>query len=430
MFLSDRTRRLIKEGGWIVFGQILMVVGFIAGVRLLTELLSPEAYGELALGMTIATLVNQIILGPLGGGITRFYAPAVEQGDLGGYLSAAKKLVLFATAVILLLAVIVCAGLGALGKSQWIAISLSALVFAVFSGYGANLSSIQTAARHRAIVALQQGVDPLLRSLMAAGLIVWLGMSSVVAMVGYALAALFMLGSQTYFFQRILRGKTFSEDKKDWQKDIWHFSWPIGVFGIFTWLQLASDRWALQFFSSTGDVGSYAVLYQLGYYPISLLTGMAMQFLVPILYQRAGDAKDNKRNANANQLGWRATWASLALTGVAFLVAMFLHELLFHILVAEEYRSVSYLMPWIILSGGVYASGQTLTLNLQAQMKTREMMVAKIVTALLGVALNLAGAYWYGITGIIYAGLMFAALYFVWMAVLVNWLLKNPARFT
>jgi hypothetical protein len=47
-------------------------------------------------------------------------------------------------------------------------------------------------------------------------------------------------------------------------------------------------------------------------------------------------------------------------------------------------------------------------------------MTAKIATALLGVALNFAGAFWYGITGIIGAGLLFAALYFVWMAVLVN----------
>lgn len=397
-----------------------MVVGSLVGVRLLTELLPPDAYGELALGMTIATLVNQIILGPLGGGIIRFYAPAVEQGDLGGYLNAVKKLVLYATALILLLTVIACVGLIASGKNQWVAISASALVFAILSGYSANLSSIQTAARQRAIVALHQGVDPLLRSLVAAGLLIWLGMSSMVAMMGYAIAALLMLGSQTYFFQRIIRGKTFSENKNDWQKDIWRFSWPIGIFGIFTWFQLASDRWALQFFSSTSDVGSYAVLYQLGYYPISLLTGMAMQFLVPILYQRAGDAKDSKRNADVSRLSWQLTWLSLALTGLAFLVAMLLHAPIFHILVAEEYRSVSYLMPWIIVSGGVFASGQTLASNLQAQMKTREMMAAKIVTALLGVALNFMGAYWYGITGIICAGLMFSALYFAWMVVLVN----------
>lgn len=420
MLKTDRSRRLFKEGGWIVFGQLLMVVGSLAGVRLLTELLPPYAYGELALGMTIATLVNQIILGPLGGGIIRFYAPAVEHGDLGGYLNAAKKLVLYATGIVILLAIFAAAVLMISGQTQWAAITASALMFAILSGYSANLSGIQTAARQRSIVALHQGVDPLLRSLVAAGMLLWLGMSSTVAMIGYAIAALLMLGSQTYFFQKIVRGKTFGQVDLGWQENIWKFSWPIGVFGIFTWFQLASDRWALQIFSSIGDVGSYAVLYQLGYYPISLLTGMAMQFLIPILYQRAGDARDSKRNADVNQLSWKMTWLSLSSTAIAFLVAILLHTQLFLILVAEEYRAVSYLLPWIILSGGIFASGQTLASNLQAQMKTREMMSAKIVTALLGVALNFAGAYWYGITGIICAGLIFSMLYFVWMVVLVN----------
>lgn len=420
MLKTGRSRRLFKEGSWIVFGQVLMVVGSLAGVRLLTELLPPDAYGELALGMTVATLVNQIILGPLGGGIIRFYAPAVEHGDLAGYLQAVKKLVLRATALIFLITVFAIAGLIVAGEMQWVAITASALAFAILSGYSANLAGIQMAARQRSIVAIHQGVEPLLRSLMAAGLILLLGMGSTVAMVGYMIAALLILGSQIFFFQNIIRGSSFSEDKRNWQDEIWKFSWPIGIFGVFTWLQLASDRWALQVFSTIGDVGSYAVLYQLGYYPISLLTGMAMQFLVPILYQRAGDARDSKRNAGVNSLSWKLTWLSLGVTGVAFLGALLLHRQIFWILVAEKYRSVSYLLPWIVISGGVFASGQALASNLQAQMKTREMMAAKIITALLGIAINFIGAYWYGITGVICAGLVFSILYFAWMVILVN----------
>ncbi|TAJ80670.1 MAG: lipopolysaccharide biosynthesis protein [Gallionellaceae bacterium] len=420
MLKTGRSRRLFKEGSWIVFGQVLMVVGSLAGVRLLTELLPPDAYGELALGMTVATLVNQIILGPLGGGIIRFYAPAVEHGDLAGYLQAVKKLVLRATALIFLITVFAIAGLMVAGEMQWVAITASALAFAILSGYSANLAGIQMAARQRSIVAIHQGVEPLLRSLVAAGLILLLGMGSTVAMVGYMIAALLILGSQIYFFQNIIRGSTFGENKRNWQDEIWKFSWPIGIFGVFTWLQLASDRWALQVFSTIGDVGSYAVLYQLGYYPISLLTGMAMQFLVPILYQRAGDARDSKRNAGVNGLSWKLTWLSLGVTGVAFLGALLLHRQIFWILVAEKYRSVSYLLPWIVISGGVFASGQALASNLQAQMKTREMMAAKIITALLGIAINFIGAYWYGITGVICAGLVFSILYFAWMVILVN----------
>ena len=398
----------------------MMVVGSLVGVRLLTELLTPDAYGELALGMTIAALVNQIILGPLSGGIIRFYAPAFEYGDLSGYLSAAKKLVLFATGIIFFLIVLSAAGLIIAGQVQWIAITVSALLFAILSGYCANLSGIQTAARQRSVVAIHQGIDPLLKALIAAGLLLWLGMTSMVAMIGYVIAALLVLISQIFFFQKIIPNNTFSATYRNWQDEIWKFSWPIGIFGIFTWMQLVSDRWSLQLFSTTQEVGKYAVLYQLGYYPISLIAGMVMQFLMPILYQRAGDASDSRRNDGVNKLSWYLTWSTLGLTGVIFVAVFLSHTLIFQILVAREYNAVSYLLPWMILAGGMFAAGQTLASNLLAQMKTREMIAAKIVSALFGVSLNFAGAYWYGITGVVAGGVLFSILYFLWMVVLVK----------
>ena len=49
-----RLYRLSREGPWVVMGQTATVIGALAGVRLLSELLEPAAYGELALGMTAA----------------------------------------------------------------------------------------------------------------------------------------------------------------------------------------------------------------------------------------------------------------------------------------------------------------------------------------------------------------------------------------
>lgn len=421
MLRTERLRRLFKEGFWIVLGQVLTVFGSLASVRVLTELLTPDTYGQLVLGMTMATLVNQIVLGPLGGGVTRYYAPAIEYGDLPGYLNAVRKLVLYATEIILLLTIIVAVSLKIMGQSSWIGISTIALIFAILSGYTSILSGIQSASRQRAVVAIHQGATPILRALIAAGLLLWLGATSTVAMFGYAIATLLVLGSQTFLFCKKFTSKAINASvEKKWQNDIWKFSWPIGIFGIFTWMQLASDRWALQIFSTTQEVGNYAVLYQLGYYPMSLITGMAMQFLVPILYQRAGDASNLTRNSNANRLSWHLTWVTLGITSLVFLVTLFFHSIIFQIFVAKEYSSVSYLLPWMIIGGGIFASGEVLASILLAQMKTREMIAAKVITALFGSTLNFAGAYWYGIQGIVCAGVLFSILYFFWMVVLVK----------
>jgi len=399
----------------------MAVLGALVGVRLLTELLDPAAYGELALGMTLATLVNQTVLGPLGNGVTRFYAPAMEQGDLGGYLNAVRRLVLSATGIIGLLILFVVAGLLVAGRTDWIAIATAALIFAILSGYNSILNGIQNAARQRSIVAFHQGIESWARFLVAAALMVWLGATSTVAMVGYAVAVVLVLGSQYVFLLRIApKYLTGTEREKNWREQIRKYSWPISLFGVFTWVQLASDRWALGLSATTQEVGLYAVLFQLGYYPMSLATGMAMQFLVPIYFQRAGDASDSRRNENVRNLSWRLTGLALGLTSGSFLLMLLFHAQIFRLLVAEEYASVSPLLPWTLLAGGVFVAGETIALSLMSQLNTRAMIAPKIITALLGVTFNFAGAFWYGITGVVIAGIVFSALYFLWMAAILE----------
>ena len=89
----------------------MAVLGAMIGVRILTGVLTPEVYGQLALGMTVATFTNVAVLGPLSNGATRFFAPAREAGGLPGYFAAVKRLVLQASTAVLLLSLVICLGL-------------------------------------------------------------------------------------------------------------------------------------------------------------------------------------------------------------------------------------------------------------------------------------------------------------------------------
>lgn len=417
----SRIKRLAKEGGWIIVGQVAAILGALVGVRLLTELLDPTEYGELILGMTVGTLINQIVLGPLGNGVNRFYAPAQEKGDLGGYLNAVRRLVLNATGIIVFITLFAIGGLLVSGRTEWIAIVVMAIIFATLSGYNAILSGIQNAARQRAVVALHQGMEYWMRFLVAAGLLIWLGATSTVAMLGYAIAVMLVLCSQYIFFRKIKpKNITGPNIEGKWQEQMLKYSWPFASWGIFYWAQSASDRWALELFTTTQEVGLYAVLLQLGYQPVSMATGMAMQLMSPIIYQQAGDATDSRRNGNVNKLIWRLAWLSLCVTGAAFLIAFLFHNQIFLIFVGKKYGSISYLLPWVVLAGGLFAGGQVLALDLMSKMKTNTMVAAKIWTAIFGVIFNFAGAYAFGITGIVFAGVLFSILYSAWMVILTK----------
>ena len=419
MVIFQRFRHLFREGLWIVVGQVMLVIGSLLGVRLLTGLLDPTAYGELALAMTLATLVNQTALGPLAQGVMRFYAPAVEQGNLGGYLQVVRRMTILATGAIGILTVVGLCGLAIAGKYEWMGITVAALLFAIVNSYSSIVSGIQTAARQRSVVAIHQGIEPLARFLFAALFIVSFGATSTVTAIGYTVGIILLLGSQFIFFLKIIPQDTkWTSSGKTLQQQIWDYSWPFSIWGAFYWLQSSADRWALGLFATTQEIGLYAVLFQLGYYPMSMATGMAVQLITPIFYQRAGDGSDARRNAEVHKLSWLLTKLSLGVTAASFVLAALVHTQVFEIFVTEKYRSVSPLLPWIVLSGGLFAAGQTISLNLMSQMKTRQIMRAKITTSVLSVIFTFAGAYWYSTTGIVIASILASSVYLLLMILL------------
>lgn len=420
---SPRFRRLAKEGVWVLSGQAASIIGALVLVRILTEYLEPAQYGQLALGLTVAGLVNQVVMGGVTAGIGRFYSIAAERNDLPSYLHASQRLMGYATSAVVTIALVLMGGLLWLGYSPWMGLASAALVFSVLSGYNASLSGIQNAARQRVVAAFHGGLDAWLKILLAVGVMLWLGNSGTAVVLGYALSSLVVTGSQLFFLRRLIR----PQDEKpriftNWGRQIWAYSWPFSIWGVFTWAQQISDRWALQAFASTQDVGLYAVVFQLGYTPIGLATGMAMTFLGPILYQRSGSATDLSRNLSVHRIAWRITFAGLLMTALAFVLSLLLHEWIFQVLVATKYHAVSYSLPWMVLAGGIFAAGQMLALKLMSEMKSAAMTVAKIVTAILGVGLNIYGASQFGLQGVVAALVAFSSIYFFWMA----WLSRLP----
>lgn len=424
MFLTSkpdlaRYRRLAAEGGWIVAGQIASVLGALVLVRVLTERLDPAQYGQLALGLTVAGLVNQVVMGGVDHGIGRFYSIAAEKQDLGGYLHASWRLMVYATLAVLAIGLILMGGLLFLGHSQWMGLACAVLVFSVLGGYNSVLNGIQNAARQRAIVAFHGGLDAWLKILLAVGVLFWLGNSSTAVVMGYALSSLLITGSQFIFLRRLIPPQNnLNRDSHQWILRMWAYSWPFSAWGIFTWVQQSSDRWALEAFATAQDVGLYAVLFQLGYTPISIGTNLAISFLGPILFQHSGDATDHARNIIVHQLIWRIAFFCMTITLIAFMLALGLHDWIFRLLVAIDYRGVSYLLPWMVLAGGVFAAGQVLVLKMWSELKPNSIIWAKIFTAILGVIFNLCGAAIAGVAGTTMAVLAFSTIYFIWMCLL------------
>ncbi|MBZ0310796.1 MAG: oligosaccharide flippase family protein [Anaerolineae bacterium] len=408
----SNSRSLTQELMWVGIGQILAAAASLFGVRLLTVILSPQEYGKLTLALTLVTLMNLLISGPLSGAFLRYYAPAQESGNLGGFLMEVRQMTLRMTGIILASGAVVVGGSLLLGQRHLTLLIGFSTVFALLTGYLNTYNALQNAARHRQVVAWHQAIGEWLRYFSAFVFLKLLSDSSTAAMLGYCIAAGLQTISQRYFFRRQM---VSAGSAGEWTRPMLAYARPFILWGGFSWVQGASERWSLEWFVQTQEVGFYAVLYQLGYYPVSLLSSIFTQMVAPILFKQAGGASDAERTRQAQQLNFHLVWISCGVTVILVAAAALLHPLLFRWLVDSRYHQVSSLLPWMVLAGGLYMAGQAASLSLMTANQPEKLLLPKIGTSIVGVVLNLAGAYLGGIEGVVYAIVLFSLLHFLWM---------------
>ena len=410
-----------REILWILVGNLASVSGSLVLVRVLTEYLPPVEYGVLALGMTMALLVNQVIMGGIINSIGRFYSICTEKNDLLSYFRGSYMLMVYATIVVAIISLLLMIILYFCGLFQWLVLTVTLAVFSILSSYNSALVTIQNSARQRAIVAFFSALDAWLKIIFVIFFIAWFGATSSIVVMGYALSSFLVTISQFILLRRKLNlSINQTGNIRPLVNQMWAYALPFSIWGIFSWLQFSSDRWALQFFATTKDVGQYAVIYQLGFTPINLITGMAINFIGPILYQRSGDATNYNRNMSVHKKVWKMVYISIVLSIFSFFITFFLHKWIFGLLVTHEYRESSYLLPWVVLAGGMFASGQFIALKLMSELKSDKMLLAKIVSPLLGVIFNFIGAAIAGTMGVVVALVISFFIYFFWMAILGN----------
>jgi O-antigen/teichoic acid export membrane protein len=411
---------------WVVAGQAVAAAGAIVGVAALTRVLPPDRYGELALGLTLGTLGQLLAWSPIAGATLRYFSPAQESLQLNAYLGAARRLLLHATAALIGLACLVVLMLVGLGSTRWMGLSLAALLFTLVSGYAAVLDNMQIAGRQRRVAAWHQGASMWLRFLLALVLVHLFGPSSTVAMLGFAVGIVLALVSQMLFFHRVILTQSrrhptaAAEDVAAMSRKMTLYAWPIAAWGVFSWVQTVSDRWVLQAFTTTSTVGVYTVLNQVGLYPMTLLSTITLQFISPLLFERAGDGSDRDRLRHASALIVTLVAITVIVTAVATVAAWSLHRPLFDALVGARYRSASHLLPWMVCAGGLFASGQAASQAIMVAGHTKRLILPKGVIALVTFGLYALGAGFGGLEGIVYANTGFGAMYFAWMGYLAK----------
>ncbi len=260
-------KRLTAEAFWVGFGVFFSTIGTFVGVRLLTSIMAPEEYGRLALGVSISMGLVYSIGVALWGTVTRFFSMAKEDGDAIWYWQSIRRSLLFLSAAFIILGLMVGLILKFMGfnySETWF--WFLTLLFGGIQVIGETGSALQNGARNRKIFSLHQNLMGWGRFLVAYLIIQYWFPGAHGAMLGFVIAAVIVMFSQRYWVKKkILENWPHPKNSKDRSKEFFNYFKPLAYTGVFIWIQLFADRWALKSFASLEDVGIYFALYQISF---------------------------------------------------------------------------------------------------------------------------------------------------------------------
>jgi O-antigen/teichoic acid export membrane protein len=395
---ATRHKKRLNEVLWVAAGYGLAALGSVASVRLLTNMLEPRIYGQVALVLSLAALAQQIGFAPVAQAATRFFAPSAATGELQAYLAGCRRITLI-TAVFCGVAG---AFLAVLGRRSLSGTAIATGVYVCAFGATSILAAIQTAARQRRIVALHGAAGAWLRAGLAALFVLIFGPASAAVLAGFAATYLLILGSQWRAFTRAF-GRNLSP--RPWPSartpaPMLRYAWPFAAWGALAWVQTNIDRWAIAGSRSVEEVGLYQVVYQIGYQPITLGFGFLAQLVTPVIFARAGDGTDQDGVGRARSLNRQALLGTLAVTACAVAISALLHREILRIFAAPQYRAASYLLPILVAASGLTAAAQVAGIGKMMEFKTRELLLAQAVPTVLGTAALPFACRAYGLLGV------------------------------
>lgn len=386
---------------------------------MLTELVKPEEYGRLSLALSIGPFICQTTFAIAMPGIARYFAISIEKNKQYEFFKSAMGLMFYGT---LLSFAVVLTGLLFLNYFSIInmkTLVLISVIYLIISNYNTIFTEFQNIARQRIVAVFHSCLDSWLKILLAYLITHYFFSDAESIIYAYILSLLIVLISQSFFIKKIIQKSECTESGLFyWKNGILAYSKPFILINLFSGFQSIADRWSLKYFTSTTNVGYFAPLTQLGYTPLLMISGVATTLIGPILFMKSGDGTNLERNSSVRKITVILALVATGITLFCSVFTYFFHEIIFKIFVAKEYQSVSYLLPLMVLSGGLFSTGQIFSLKLMSDLNTKLLLLPKIVTTFLAVTLSIMGAYYGGIKGIVISSVIFSLTHYLWLGTL------------
>lgn len=192
-------------------------------------------------------------------------------------------------------------------------------------------------------------------------------------------------------FQKYIRFKYFSRKAS---KEFADYGIPLITTGLFAWILSLSDRYIIEYFRGSGEVGIYSATYQLASYPISLISSMIVMAAFPIIINTW-----EKNGENITKELISTVTRYYLLLAIPLLVGSIALSDEIILILGESFFLGHVILPWVCF--GVLMSGMCIYVNkgLELKKKTRVLSFLVGIAGISNVAMNLLLVPRYGFYG-------------------------------
>ncbi|MCK9605935.1 MAG: lipopolysaccharide biosynthesis protein [Methylomonas sp.] len=377
-----KQQRLLGDAFWALAGQLVSAVALLAGTRMLTELVSPDIFGQVALLSGFVALGVAVFSYPFICAGMRMLPECRNQQQRAALHQAVFGLTARSTA--LAIAVLM------LGGSVYCYVNDSEIGLYVLTGLLLAVTvrrelgiQLLIGERRQRGASFWQTSDSLLRPLVAIGLVYWAGPNPGAILLGYIFASVVSntvwsivhgadseshSGSQPRLFAR-LRG------------NIWVYALPLIPMEFIFWVNGVGDRYVIGYFLSAAEVGLYAASYTIINEAFNRSAMVLLRTFQPAYFQAF--AAGNGREAFSILKVWLTAVTGLGVIGTG--LVMMCKDWVAELLLAQTYHAAVGLMPAIAMGSALHALGTALAQPLLAKKNTRAVLKGRLCGAIAAV---------------------------------------------
>lgn len=395
-FINTRNK-ILKEGGWVLVGQVTTALINLVGIRIVTEFLPAEVLGEATLWLGISILLKNIFIMPFNNYQLRFYTEYLQNGNTLAFNSITLKILLTllsVSSVLFFIMVSILAFFKVL-KFEFLILAITILYFFIDSlrfffinqnqaERKQNLSSLWIIFE---AICIYSTIYFVLRKFPYAE-------SYIASMsIGILMGVIFFKISKT---KRVTNN--YSSDLKyaTIVSQAYKFALPFVPVAILSWIMNLSSRYFIGIIGNTYEVGIFVATFSIASRPFILLSSVTTTFFRPILFEAV--TKSEKIKVKLIFKLWLLT---NFLAGIFLIAALILgNKFISNLLLSSEYRSnIAILFVFIGLGYFMLSIYQVFENFLFAYKKTREILYSSIVGTIVFIISNLILVHYFSSSG-------------------------------